>query len=152
MLFCTGCWFFSTDPPTVVPIEVKPHEELPKTDEQLFDFANERNAENSSIRELETAISAYDELLGRLESNPARTIDVIDVKWRLCKAYFLAGEKAQDASEKMRWIVQGEEVADAVIVEWPDRVEGYYYSALLKGRQAKPKAISRNGTREMNGI
>ena len=141
MFLCSGCWLFSTEPPAVVPIQVKAYEELPKTDAELLAFGDARNIETSTMKDLSTAVSAYEELIGRLESSRSTEIAVVDVKWRLARAFFLAGEKAQDVSEKLRWIVRGEEVADSIITERPDRVEGYYYAAVLKGRRAQNTSI-----------
>jgi tetratricopeptide (TPR) repeat protein len=116
-------------------------EELPESNDDLLAFANQRNHETSTLRELQTAVSAYEALLERTSDEDDNSPLRFDVYWRMARSIFRCSEKTAAASEKMQWIFRGEEVSDRIMALWPDRVEGYYYSAVFKGRRAENSKI-----------
>ena len=61
----------------------------------------------------------------------------MDVQWRLARACFFASELEKEAAIRLNWIAKGEDAGQTAVRERPDRVEGYYYLAVLKGRRAE---------------
>lgn len=140
-MFCTSaCVLFSADPPRVAPIEAKTNIALPDDDEALFELANSKNRPDASIADLQTSIAAYEKLEDRILEGHSELV-LVEVRWRLSRVLFYVSEVESDAQEQLRWIVKGEEIAEAVLSERPERVEGYYYAALLKGRRAQLSRI-----------
>lgn len=124
----------------MVPIEAQAQEPLPSDDEQLYALCNSHNRANALMADLQTAIAGYERLVAQILEGRS-SLALVEVRWRLARALFFVSEKETDAREQLRWIVKGEEVAEAVRLARPDRVEGHYYSALLKGRRAQISQI-----------
>ncbi|MBN2803804.1 MAG: hypothetical protein JXR91_11975 [Deltaproteobacteria bacterium] len=126
----------------MAPVKVKSYDELPQKDEELFDFANSKNRLDSTFKDLSTAVAAYEKLLERVDDAAYRTtLKKFDIQSKLCQSIFRASEAESAPSEKIRWIVKGEDLAEIIMRENPDNVEGYYYSAILKGRRAESADI-----------
>ena len=137
-LSTTGCWLFSETvaPPPVV----TPNEELPESSAELMELAEAKSVEDAHIDDLDTAIAALEKLLGKLGTETTG-IQIFDVRWRLARACFMASELEKDSPVRLAWIAKGEDSAEAAVRERPERVEGYYYLAVLKGRRAELSGI-----------
>ena len=91
---------------------------------------------DSSIGDLSEAIAALEKVVKLLAQRPSET-QMMEVQWRLARACFYASEQEKEASIRLSWIVKGEDAGQNAVRERPDRVEGYYYLAVLKGRRAE---------------
>jgi tetratricopeptide (TPR) repeat protein len=135
-LFTGGCWLFSSSVPDIEPIEIASQNGLSDDDVKLFEYANKRNRADGSVKELSEAVAAYEKLQDLIRGNQSDMSEA-DVVWRMAQAVFYASEQTDDLTEKLKWIVKGEEIADTLRAKWPARVEGYYFGALFKGRRAQ---------------
>ena len=142
LLFSGGCWFISAEPPAVAPVKVQKYEGDAQTDIQLFEQAKEHSRGGGSFKILSKAVSEYEELLRRIDAPGYHSqLDLFEVKWRFCRTIFYMSELIDEPSEKIRWIIKGEELSEQVISLNPQRVEGYYYIAVFKGRRAETANI-----------
>ncbi|MDJ0763784.1 MAG: hypothetical protein QNJ97_12450 [Myxococcota bacterium] len=62
---------------------------------------------------------------------------LFEISFRLAHACFMTAEYESDGVRKTTWLKDGSDEATTAIRERPDRVEGYYYLALIKGRLAE---------------
>ncbi|NLN63491.1 MAG: hypothetical protein GX146_11525 [Myxococcales bacterium] len=114
---------------------------MPDSCEQLHQCAEERSRDNATSADIHAAIVAYEKLLSQCVGDTALTdtafqYDAFEYNWRLLRVIFMAAEDTSDAGERMRWLVKGERLAEELMASHPERVEGFYYAALLKGRRA----------------
>jgi tetratricopeptide (TPR) repeat protein len=91
---------------------------------------------DSSLGDLREAIAALEKAARLLAGRPSKT-QTMDVQWRLARACFYASELEKEAAIRLNWIAKGEDAGQTAVRERPDRVEGYYYLAVLKGRRAE---------------
>lgn len=131
-----GCWI--NRPPEAPPVEEK--DGLPDDVQALLDIAEELVLDDAPVSDLETAASALEKAIDLTEEKPG-IVKLYELQWRLARACFLASEAIQEPKEKLVWIARGEGVADAASRERSDRVEGYYYLAVLKGRRAEASGL-----------
>ena len=110
-------------------------------DAARFRKANTHCHPGASIETLQFIVKEY-QLLEHHAISGESSVNVCEIYWRLASAMFFASEIVGLPSEKLRWIDDGEAVADKLIAACSDRVEGYYYAAVLKGRRAE---VSGNG-------
>lgn len=103
---------------------------------ELLAYANERALEDSPLDDLNEAASALEKAIELSPERPEQ-VELYELQWRLARACFLAAEIETEVTAKLNWIGRGEGMAEAASRERPDRVEGYYYHAVLKGRRAQ---------------
>jgi hypothetical protein len=111
---------------------------LPPGDRDLLELADSKIQMWESSKELIVAVGA----LNRILENSDSTILPIEVHIRLASAYFGISEKETVAKRKLDWIDRGIAAAERVVEADPQRVEGYYYLAVLKGRHAQQGGMS----------
>ena len=136
-LFLQGCFLaplFSKSPPEEVIIE--PVSDLPEDADALVKLADKKVAAQISAKELAIAISALGKAIGLVEEGKAK-LEPIELQLKLAIACYLASELEENAPKKMVWITKGIKAAEIVKAAWPDRVEGYYFASVLKGRKAE---------------
>ncbi|MCP4674074.1 MAG: hypothetical protein GY854_00840 [Deltaproteobacteria bacterium] len=107
----------------------------------LLEIADDQIDRPTSKKELIRAVDALEkvrELLGE------RSVDVepVEVHIRLALACFLVSEREDETAKKLAWITKGEEAAEETLRERPNRVEGYYYLAVLQGRRLEHGGLS----------
>jgi len=113
---------------------------LPNDIDVLVAFAEARAFEDSQFQELAAAADALDKAI-ELAKVRKTTVDPSELRWRLARVCFFASEQQKGTADKLIWIARGEAAAEAAIQELPDRVEGYYYLAVLNGRRAQHSGI-----------
>lgn len=113
---------------------------LPGSVQELLDLSEEKSLDDAPLGDLETAAAALDKAIALVDEKPGEG-DLYELQWRLARVCFLASENLVDPAEKLIWIARGEGVADAASKVNPDRVEGYYYQAVLKGRRAEASGL-----------
>ena len=109
---------------------------MPDSCEQLHQCAEERSRGNAASADIRADIVAYEKLLSQCVGDTALTdtafqYDAFEYNWRLLRVIFMAAEDTSDAGERMRWLVKGERLAEELMASHPERVEGFYYAALL---------------------
>jgi len=134
--FLSGCWACGPKP---VPA-AKPVEGLPDEIPELMEIAEESSRDDAQIGQLNRAVSALEKALVLSVGAPSE-VALYELQWRLARACFLAAEIEGDPGAKLGWITRGETAAAAASRERPDRVEGYYYQAVLKGRRAEASGL-----------
>ncbi len=135
-LLWTGCWGSSPVPRTTTSAD-----DLPSDITQLMAVAEQRLSAASSAGDFERAAAALDkarELLGETISD----VDLMEVHWKLAYACFMVSELHRDASAQRAWLNEGRDAAVAAVRERPDRVEGYYYLAVIDGRRAESAGLT----------
>ena len=135
-----GCWLFRSEPPRPALRAEKDDDAYPDDLDSLLAFAERSSREDSSIESLFQAIRAYEKAQRMLRGRSSPT-PVFEVSWKLARACFLASEIEHDPTERLGLIQRGEDAAESAIRERPDRVEGYYYAAVLKGRRAEVSGL-----------
>jgi len=135
-LLLPGCWNHS---PRRLP-QISAQNDLSDDFDELVRFADAEAQEDASIDKLTVAVAAYEKAIVILSSTP-ESLTLGDLQWHLARACFLASEVAKESSEKMIWIVKGEDAAEIAMREHPNKVEGVYYMALLKGRRAQYSGV-----------
>jgi tetratricopeptide (TPR) repeat protein len=113
---------------------------LPNDIDVLVAFAEARAFEDSALAELSSAAEALDKAL-ELAKTRKTSVDPRELRWKLAQVCFFASELQKGDAEKLIWIARGEAAAGQVVAELPERVEGYYYLAVLKGRRAQHSGI-----------
>ncbi len=131
--FLPGCWISSwfADPE---PAPLPPDDELPDSVDELVELGNTLIETSKTEEGLARAAAAL-EKAGRLLRERRSNFDSAEIHIKLALACFLVSEKEDDPTRKLAWITKGEDAAKAAKRERPNRVEGYYYLALLKGRR-----------------
>jgi tetratricopeptide (TPR) repeat protein len=135
-------WFFAGCGPTipnVQPMEKKA-DTLPNDIDVLVAFAEARAFEDAQLPDLSAAADALDKAL-ELAKFRKTSFDPPELLWRLSRVCFLASETQKGTADKLIWIARGEKAAEAALRDLPNRVEGYYYLAVLKGRRAQHSGI-----------
>ena len=118
----------------------KKADSLPNDIDVLVAFADARALEDSQFQELTAAADALDKAI-ELAKVRKTSIDPSELRWRQARVCFYASEQQKGTADKLIWIARGEDAAEAAIRELPDRVEGYYYLAVLNGRRAQHSGI-----------
>lgn len=113
---------------------------LPNDIGVLVALAEAKSFQDSALSELTTAADALDRAI-ELAKVRKTVVDPRELRWRLAQVCFFAAEREKGTADKLIWIARGEKAAERVIDELPDRVEGYYYLAVLKGRRAQHSGI-----------
>jgi tetratricopeptide (TPR) repeat protein len=113
---------------------------LPNDIDVLVAFAEARAFEDSALPELKTAADALDKVI-ELAKTRKTTVDPRELRWRQAQVCFFASEQEKGTADKLIWIARGEKAAEAAMAALPDRVEGYYYLGVLKGRRAQHSGI-----------
>jgi tetratricopeptide (TPR) repeat protein len=113
---------------------------LPNDIDVLVAFSEARAFEDSALPELETAADALDKAI-ELAKVRKTTVDPRELRWRLARVCFFASEQVKGTADKLVWIARGEQAAMRAIQDLPDRVEGYYYLGVLRGRRAEHSGI-----------
>jgi hypothetical protein len=139
-LLLPGCWisgwFSEAKPPST---EV--FEDLPNEIPALLELANEQIGKARSMEALIRAVAALDKA-GRLLGEQPSVIEQSEISIKMAIACFLVSEMEVDVASRLKWIAKGENAAQAAVTSRPNRVEGYYYLAVLKGRRAEQGGLS----------
>jgi len=133
VLLAAGCWL---DKPAPAVLPVHDDEPLSVDPRELVALADRQSTYDTSREKLIEAVNAL-EKARRLVTERPGTLALFEVEWRLARAAFLVAEDTREANERLAWRLKGEDAAEAAQRERPDRVEGYYYDAGLKGRRAE---------------
>ena len=128
--------------PVVVPVagEDRRGDSLPNDPDALLAFAESKAVADAHLSELLDAAAALDKAaeLAKTRKSP---LPPAEIAWRLARVCFFAAELEKGTADKLIWIARGEAAAEIAVRELPDRVEGYYYLAVLKGRRAQHSGI-----------
>jgi hypothetical protein len=149
LVLLPGCFisrWFAEAPPPKKPPDVG---ELPDDIPSLMDLADSQLEKASSRTGLIRAVAALEKAEDLLGERPS-TVEPTEVQIRLARAAFLISETEDDPTEKLVWITKGEDAAEAVRRARPDRVEGHYYLAVLKGRRVEQGGLS--GIVKVHGV
>jgi len=115
-------------------------ETLPNDIDVLVAFAEAKAFEDSEFPDLSAAADALEKAI-ELAKVRQTTVDPLELQWRLARVCFIASELQKGTADKLVWIARGEKAAEKAIEGLPDRVEGYYYLAVLNGRRAQHSGI-----------
>lgn len=132
----SGCWKTTLSAPEHPPSPAIPQDQLPNTLPELMALAEAKMENIISVPDLSIALVALDQAKTLLPANNPTT-DPVDIYIQEAIVCYLISERMSDKDTKVNWILRGEEAASEVIARRPDRVEGYYYLAVLKGRHAE---------------
>lgn len=138
-LFNSGCWvsgIYADNSSTPV-TEVS---DLPDDINALMAIADEAINSSYTSRKLGRAAGALEKAEKQVSAAPAAvTLDEIHIK--LAIVCFWAGEIESKTADQLMWFSKGEDAAEAAARERPDRVEGHYYLAVIKGRKLEQGGI-----------
>jgi hypothetical protein len=141
-----GCLFAAVSLPCCGPSVVprapisKKTDTLPNDFDSLVALAEANSFLDSKIPDLSDAAGALDKAILIAQKNG----DVqtrAELSWKLARVCFYAAEQEKGSADKLLWIARGELAAEVTAKEMPQRVEGHYYLALLKGRRAQHSGI-----------
>jgi tetratricopeptide (TPR) repeat protein len=137
-----GCFISNLIVEKPIPPPIPPADELPDDIPSLLDLANREIEEQATVEELAIAVAALQKAAALVDEKKSSKVDKIEIQLQLAIACFLASELEPDASIRLSWIAEGEKAAEKTQKAWPERVEGYYYLAVLKGRRAEQGGLS----------
>jgi len=113
---------------------------LPNDVEILIALAEAKALEDSPLADLDQAADALDKAI-ELAKTRKSSVAPPELQWRLARVCFFAAEQQKGTADKLIWIARGEAAAEAAVRDLPDRVEGYYYLAVLQGRRAQHSGV-----------
>ena len=134
---CSGCFIAGlfADAPTKTAMD----EKLPEDISSLLAIADGALKSSYSSQKLSRAVAALEKALQLLGKQPT-DISPADIHEKLAITCFWAGEIEAKAALRLIWFLKGEDAAEAAIRERPNRVVGYYYLGVLKGRRIELRA------------
>lgn len=141
----SGCfvatWVRGPAAPQLKPVD---NDTLPEDLPSLLELADAKMASGTTIEEMGIAVGALEKAAKLLGDRKPTVVAMgpIDIQLKLAMACRLAAEVEPDSVRKLAWLAKGEGAAEALRTAWPDRVEGYYFLAVVKGRQAEQGGLS----------
>ena len=133
-----GCRLWSTAPPPTIAAD---YDVLPNSLDALLAIASARDAEDAPREDLLVAVEAYTKALHLVAAVSSRQVSLSELSWRLARACFLLAEVERNTTGKLATLAKGGDAATRSIRERPDHVEGYYWLAVLVGRQAESSGL-----------
>ena len=125
-------------------IEPKPasnDSDLPDSIPELLELSDSIVEAAQSVEDFEEAARVLEKAKRKIGDSLA-SVEPLEIYIRLAKTCFQASEWERDGTEKRNWLIRGEDAAAAAARERPDRVEGHYFLAVIKGRRAEQGGLS----------